>query len=138
YCTVGFSSSIEPITYVSFAEIDNTSSPIVGGSPALEDFTAQTASVELESSYPIEIKGNTDGNWTSKIVVYIDWNQDGVFDNATGSNEMYTFPDIVNSTGQDAISSQGSITVPATAMLGNTRMRVIKKFSTVAAPCNTA
>jgi len=138
YCTVNFPSNVEPITHVSFAGIENTTSAVINGTPALEDFTAQTASVELGNSYPIEIKGNTDGNFTARIVVYIDWNQDGIFDNSTGSVEMYSLPSFINSTGQDAISSQGFITVPATAMLGDTRMRVMKKFSSVPGPCNTA
>ncbi|TYB78511.1 GEVED domain-containing protein [Bizionia myxarmorum] len=138
YCNVNFPSAVEPITYVNFGGIDNTTSAVVGGSPALEDFTSLMASVFQGEMYPIEIKGNTDGGFTSKIVVYIDWNQDGVFDNAVGSEEMYTLPDIVGSTGEDAISSVGSIAVPASAMLGNTTMRVMKKFNSVAAPCNAA
>ncbi|TYB78512.1 GEVED domain-containing protein [Bizionia myxarmorum] len=138
YCDVQFPSAVEPITYVNFADIDNTTSAAVGGSPALENFTSQIASVDQGSSYPIEIKGNTDGSFTSKIMVYVDWNQDGVFDNAVGSNEMYALPDIYGSTGEDAISSTGSIAVPTSAMLGNTTMRVMKRFSTAAAPCNVS
>ncbi|OBX23663.1 MULTISPECIES: GEVED domain-containing protein [Bizionia] len=138
YCTVTFPSNVEPITYVNFGGIDNTTSAAVGGSPALEDFTSLIATVDQGESYPIEIKGNTDGAFTAKIMVYIDWNQDGIFDNAVGSDEMYTLPDIVGSTGEDAISSSGSIAVPASAMLGNTTMRVMKKFNTAAAPCNAA
>ncbi len=125
---------------MSFAGIDNTSSATVGGTPALEDFTSQTASVNPDGNYPIEVQGNTDGGYTAKITVYIDWNQDGfgLFDSSIGSNEKYNLPDIVGSTGVDGIKSEGFIQVPATALLGNTRMRVIKKFSSVAEPCNTA
>ncbi|GGG35267.1 GEVED domain-containing protein [Bizionia arctica] len=135
YCDVLFPSGVEPITYVNFAGIENTTSAATGGAP-LEDFTAQIASVNLGEAYPIEIKGNTDGAFTTKIVAYIDWNQDGVFDNATGSNEMYLLPDIFSSTGEDGVSSIGSITVPTSAIMGNTTMRVMKRFNVVAAPCN--
>src|SRR5690606_32727285 len=137
YCQVDFPSNVEPITYVNFAGIVNTTGAAINGSPAFEDFTSIIAAVNQGETYPIEIKGNTDGNFTSKIVVYVDWNQDGVFDNAVGSEEMYELPDILNSTGVDAISSQGFIEVPASALLGNTRMRVMKRFNTVPDPCNT-
>jgi hypothetical protein len=44
----------------------------------------------------------------------------------------------VSSTGTDGKQSTGDITVPADALLGATRMRVIKKFSTVPDACNAA
>jgi hypothetical protein len=44
----------------------------------------------------------------------------------------------VNSTGTDGKQSTGDITVPADALLGATRMRVIKKFSSVPDACNAA
>ncbi|MEO8934656.1 MAG: GEVED domain-containing protein [Xanthomarina sp.] len=138
YCNVAFPSNVEPITLVNFGDINNTTSATINGTPALEDFTAQATTVNQGESYPITIKGNTDGSFTSRIVVYIDWNQDGIFDNSVGSPEMYELPSIVGSTGVDTKKSEGLIEVPASAMLGNTRMRVIKKFNTVPTPCNTA
>ncbi|MCX7548523.1 GEVED domain-containing protein [Xanthomarina sp. F1114] len=138
YCDVQFPNNVEPITSVVFAGIDNQSDATVGVHPPLEDFTAQSASVELGSSYSIEVQGNTDGSYTAKIVAYIDWNQDGTFDDAPGSEEMYSLTDIVGSTGTDGTVSTGSIAVPAGALLGDTRMRVMKKFSSVPGPCNTS
>ncbi|MCO5269742.1 MAG: fibronectin type III domain-containing protein [Brumimicrobium sp.] len=138
YCDVDFPSSVEPITLVEFESISNTTSAVVGGTPALEDFTSMSANVTAGIAYPIKVKGNTDGPYNAKIVVYVDWNQDGIFDNSNGSDEMYTLPDIYGSTGVDAIESNGTINVPYTALPGNTRMRVMKRFSTTPTPCNNA
>lgn len=51
---------------------------------------------------------------------------------------MFQLTDLVNSTGVDGIQSTGSIIIPLGASTGQTRMRVIKRFSTVPGPCNTA
>ncbi len=135
YCPVTFPSSIEPITLVTFSDINNATSPTVGGTPALENFTAIVGNVLKGQTYPITVKGNTDGNFTTHVNVYIDWNQDGDFDDAGENHYIGT---IVNSTGVDAVQATGNISIPPGALDGNTRMRVIKKFSTQAPPCNNA
>jgi subtilisin-like proprotein convertase family protein len=134
YCTVTFPGNVEPITLVNFNTINNSTSATVNGTPALEDFTAITANVFKTVSYPITVKGNTDGNFTTRVDVYIDWNQDNDFDDA---GEIFFIGTIINSTGIDAVQATGNILVPATALEGNTRMRVMKKFSTSATPCNS-
>ena len=136
YCNVTFPYGVEPITSVVLNEINNTTDAIVNGTPALEDFTNMVANVASGLSYTIQVKGNTDGSYTNKIVAYIDWNQDGTFDNSNGSNEMYSLSDIVNSTGTDSKVSTGTIAVPTTALPGLTGMRVMKKYNAVAPPCN--
>lgn len=135
YCNVAFSSAVEPISRVVLTGIDNPSDPMVNGSPALENFLAVTGGVvSLGGLYDIAVEGNTDGNYTTKVRAYIDWNQNGSFADA---GEMYNLSDLVNSTGADGKQATGSILVPASATLGLTRMRVIKRFSTAADPCNT-
>jgi hypothetical protein len=134
YCTVTFPSAVEPITLVNFVTINNATSATVGGTPAQENFTAITANVLKTQTYPIVVKGNTDGNFTTFIDVYIDWNQDGDFVDPGENNFIGT---IVNSTGADAIQASGNIAIPLTALDGVTRMRVIKKFASSALPCNT-
>jgi hypothetical protein len=84
--------------------------------------------------YGATVEGNTDGPYTAKIMVYIDWNQNGTFD----AGESFALSDLSSSTGTDGKQSTGDITVPADALLGATRMRVIKKFSTVPDACNAA
>ncbi|HRP89397.1 MAG TPA: S8 family serine peptidase [Edaphocola sp.] len=133
YCTVSFPNGVEPITLVNFEGINNSSSATINGTPPLEDFKSLVANVTQGSTYPITVKGNTDGNYTNKITVFIDWNQDGTFDPI---NEKYFIGDIVNSTGLDTKMANGNITIPNSSLIGITRMRVMKKYSTEATPCN--
>lgn len=134
YCAVSFPDAVEPITLVNFAGINNVSSDVIDGSDEHEDFTLTFANVEAGATYPITIKANTGGDWTSKIVAFFDWNQDGDFLDA---GETYILPDIVNSTGVDAIFSNANIQVPLTALAGSTRMRIVKNFSSVPSSCHS-
>jgi subtilisin-like proprotein convertase family protein len=134
YCPVTFTSNVEPITLVNMATINNATSATLNGTPPLEDFSAIVANVSKGQSYPIRVKGNTDGNFTTRIDVYIDFNQDGDF---IDPGENFFIGTIVNSTGVDAIEATGNIAIPPTALDGNARMRVMKKFNTSATPCNT-
>ena len=131
YCTPDFPSAIEPITNVTFAGINRTTPNT--STLALEVFCDE-ATVAAGTSYPISVKGNTDGAFTNKIVVYIDWNRNQLID----ANELTNLSDIYNSTGNDAIVSTGNITVPPGTTPGKTFMRVLKKYSTAATVCNTS
>jgi hypothetical protein len=138
YCAVTFPNAVEPITRVKFTGINNTSSATVGGSPALEDFLGVAGGAAMAGqSYPIAVEGNTAGSsYSTYISVYADWNHDGTF----GTGEKYDIGVITNSTGTDGKQATGTIAVPASALPGNTRFRVIKKYSSsVAYPaaCNT-
>ena len=139
YCNIGFGSGTEPITSVQFAGINNTSTNQISSASAgfgLEDYTSISGTVTPTLSYPITLKGNTDGNFINYFRVYIDWNQDGDFDDP---GESYNIGFFANSTGLDDIQLAGTITVPLNALQGTTRMRVTKRFSAyVSGPCNTA
>src|SRR5690554_5648000 len=125
YCgPVDFSSTIEPITKVTFAGIENSSSDSTS-SPAHEDFTDVEGNVEQGESYDIALEGNTNGSWTNNFTVFIDWNQNGSMDDA---GERYEAGTINSSTGLDGQQAITNIAVPADAALGSTRMRVIKNF----------
>jgi hypothetical protein len=128
YCSVTFPSNVEPITHVLVAGIDNTTSPVLNGTPALEDFTATIGNVAAGSSASIKVEGNTDGNFTTYISAYIDWNHNGTFDAGEGTN----VGSISNSTGTDGKQAVGTIAVPPAALSGGTRMRVIKKYASSA------
>ncbi len=125
-------SNIEPTTNVTFGSINNTTSAVVGGTPAYEDFSSSVtpAIVNREAVIPISLNANTDGaTYDHFFAVFIDWNQDGDFDDA---NEKYftTVPTFIKVTGSDGTGTPatGSITVPADAKLGFTRMRVKSAF----------
>src|SRR5690554_2602704 len=131
-CLFDITASVEPITRVVLAGIDNTSSAVVNGSPALEDFTHIEGTMGQGTEYDIALEGNTDGNWTNYFTVWIDWDQNGVWE----ADEMYEIGSITNSTGTDGQQATGTITVPADAPFGSTTMRVIKSFgSSPTDPC---
>lgn len=133
YCGETFPSGVEPITRVTFAGINNTSPAAIGGTPH-QNFTSIVGNVVLGLSYPISVQGNTDGNFTTHVRVFIDFNNNGLF---TDPGETFTVGTIVNSTGTDGITANSSITIPLTANTGQIRMRVHKRFSVAGTPCNT-
>lgn len=121
YCAVSVDYDVEPITLVSFADIYNETSAIVNETPAYEDFTEISTDVEKGATYNLIVKGNTI-NFEHDIRVFLDWNQDKVFDMET---EFYTVS-LLPSTGEDDVVASLDITIPTNAPLGTTRMRIIK------------
>ncbi len=127
YCSgVVYALDVEPITTVNFAGIANTSSNVIDGSPALENFTAISGTVAAGASYPMALQGHTGGNFTTNFSVFIDWNQDGDFGD---SGELYNAGSVANSNGVDAVFANSSIAVPLTALPGSTRMRIKKLYN---------
>lgn len=136
YCPNTFTSGVEPITLVNFAGINNTSPATIATAPH-QNFTTIIGNVIAGNTYPIIVKGNTDGNFNSNISLFADWNNDNDFLDA---GETYNFGSIVNSNGVDAVQATGSILVPGNALAGNHRMRVIKQYNNGTVfplPCRT-
>lgn len=130
YCgPITFTSAVEPITLVNFAGINNASSNVVAGATAHEDFTSVLGAVTAGNSYIVTLKGNTDGPYTNRFMVFVDWNQDGDFADPDESYQIVQT--IFTSTGLDAVEATQSLSVPATAIAGTTRMRVKKIFAEV-------
>lgn len=129
YCgPITFTVDVEPITLVNFAGINNTSSNVIAGAIAHEDYTAISGAVAAGTSYTITLKGNTGGNWTNRFMVFADWNQDGDFEDEGEAYEITQT--ITNSTGVDATQVTQSLPIPVSALAGTTRMRVKKIFGT--------
>lgn len=129
YCgPLAWGFDIEPITLVNFAGINNVTDNTVNAVPAHEIFATPTGAVTAGSAYTITLQGNTGGNWTDRFAVFADWNQDGDFGDADETYEITQT--ITNSDGTDAVVATQSLTVPPTALAGNTRMRVKKLFGT--------
>lgn len=144
YCgPLTYSSGVEPISSVQFGGMTNASSPVIAGATPHEAFTDKIANVNAGGTYPITLQGNTGGaSYTNRFIVFVDWNQDGDFLDEgetyfAGTTGAVT---LVGSTGADGKTAVGSITVPATATLGNTRMRIKKNFGSTAYPnpCSSA
>lgn len=144
YCIPEFNfpdSPAEPITLVQFNTINNTSSAAINNDISLyEDFSSISTTVEKGSTYTLTVKGNTNGDETNYITVFIDWNQDNTFSSSLSNNEKYqSIPALVNSNGEDEVSVTYEITIPAEALTGNTRMRVMKNYQAPAPhPCSSA
>jgi subtilisin-like proprotein convertase family protein len=137
YCTVSYpATNVEPISFVKFNTIQNRTSADVSA-VAYENFTTsptatQTTTVFKEQVYTLTVEGNTVGNFTTYFDVYIDWNNN---QNFTDAGEHYLVGTIQNSTGADGKTASLDITIPATAVNGATRMRVVKNYNASAGPC---
>ncbi|MCT2562124.1 reprolysin-like metallopeptidase [Chryseobacterium herbae] len=128
YCSASaMDTSDERIGNVKFGTINNSST----GTAGYEDFTSVSTAVIKGNTYPVSITPS----WTSTIyneayAVYIDYNQDGDF---TDSGELAW-----SKTGSKTTPATGSITIPASAASGSTRMRVMLKYSSLpSSSCGT-
>ncbi|MNT08827.1 hypothetical protein D3C72_1435810 [compost metagenome] len=106
------------ITNVSFANLTNPSARA-----AYSNFTtsATTANVEKETSYTVSITNGQDGNpyimYTDDVAyVWIDYNQDGIFSDSERTEVVVG--------NNNTVTSTASIAIPATALIGETTMRI--------------
>lgn len=133
-CDVTFPSGVEPITNVTFGAINNVTSDATT-SPQRESFATGTPPIFIKGiAYPTSFQGNTVGEYENFFKVFIDFNQNGILDDAGESFEMGS---ISNSTGVDGQILSGSITIPAAATSGITNMRVVKLYNAYGEACNS-
>jgi len=127
YCSSSFSlTSYGYIINVSFESINNNSGGTSGG-PV--NYTAVgPANVTAGDTYTLSVT-NSAGSDLS-VTAFIDWNQNGTLDD---SGEEY----ILTTAGSTAGPHTYSITVPFTALSGNTRMRVMLVYDDTPTPCAT-
>jgi hypothetical protein len=116
-------------TGVAFGTINNQNT---GKPSGYSDYTAISTDVNRESSYPMTIKVNTDGNFLCRTTVWIDWNQNCSFADAGETYDLGTAQNVTN--GNTSLSPL-SITIPAGAALGATLMRVSTKYSSAPTAC---
>ena len=121
YCTAAATNTAdEKIGNVTFGTINNTST----GTAGFEDFTALSTNVTRGTAYSLSIKPVwTSTTYSEAYAVYIDWNRDGDF---ADSGELAW-----SKAGSTTTPVTGSITIPTTATLGTTRMRVMMKYSSL-------
>ena len=112
----GTDNSYEWITSVDFADLNSTTGQESGG---YADYTAQTATVEIGSSYDLTVNINADSE--DYVYAWIDWNHDGDF---VDGGEEYVLATNTSSNGPHTVS----VTIPGGAALGDTRMRVSIKY----------
>lgn len=132
YCT-SVGQTLDGITNVTFNTINNTTS---GTSAGYTDYTStQSTTVNQGSAYSLSASLNTGGNYTNYAKAWIDWNHDGTFSTTT---EEYNLGTAVNVTSGNTSLSPLSLTVPGTASIGATRMRVSTQYNAAPTPCNAA
>ncbi|MBL4656642.1 MAG: hypothetical protein JKX73_01485, partial [Flavobacteriales bacterium] len=131
YCIPDFATASEHICRVIFNTIDNSSTCASGG-VTYEDYTSISSSVSQGSNYSITVYGNTAGNFTNYINVFIDFNNDGDFVDVGEEFQIGTIANCAN------CSVTSSITIDPGAVIGPTTMRVMKKYNEYSATaCNT-
>lgn len=129
YCAAGANStSYEKISNVTVADINNNSTATAG----YEDFTAVTGNVNKGQTYTFTASFTGTSYSSDQVLVWVDLNQDKDFADA-GEQLLVT--------AASKSPWTGSITIPATATLGNTRMRVRMHDSSLgpnATPCGNS
>lgn len=127
YCvSKGNSTSDEKIGKVVFGTISNTTT----GTAGYENFTTQIANVNKGTAYTITITPKwTSTSYNEGYAVFIDYNGDGDF--ADSGETAFT------KTASKTNPVSGSITIPASALTGNTRMRVSMKYNGIPTSCET-
>ena len=132
YCT-SVGGTLDGVTNVTFNTINNSTSGTAAG---YTDYSAtQSTNVTIGNSYTISVKINTGGNYTNYAKAWIDWNRDGVFSTTT---EEYNLGTAVNVTNGATSLSPLTITVPAGAAIGTTRMRVSTQYNAAPTSCNAS
>ncbi|WP_300345971.1 reprolysin-like metallopeptidase [Chryseobacterium sp.] len=121
YCTASATNTAdERIGNVTFGTINNTST----GTAGYENFTSISTNVTRGTANTISITPVwTSTKYNEAYAVYIDYNKDGDF---TDSGELAW-----TKTGSQTTPVTGSITIPSTATLGSTRMRVMMQYNSV-------
>ena len=127
YCTSqGTSTTDERIGKVVFGTISNTTT----GTASYEDFTALSSNATRGTAYTISVTPT----WTSTVyaegyAVFIDYNQNGLFTDA--GETVWT------KAASTTTPATGTFTIPATAVLGATRIRVSMKYNGIPTACET-
>lgn len=145
FLMTGFLSSAQTYCTPAFADgcsggdvIDTFKIPVAGfdhedtgcSVDAYGDYTSMTINLNAGLSYDFTVKhGYSDQN----VRIWIDFNNDGTFDDAA--------PELVASASSDFVGgadiTAGQITIPSTVTPGTYRMRVGDRFSSDPIPCNT-
>ncbi|WBX74103.1 GEVED domain-containing protein [Tenacibaculum pacificus] len=127
YCSLEYpdeTGGAEYISNVTFNTINNNS--LNDSVDGYQDFSNISTNIKRTQEREISVTFNTDG-YQDHCYVFIDWNQDYVFDKAT---ERYD----LGARTSDIATTSLKITVPNNAVLGKTRMRVTIEYYETGSP----
>ena len=141
YCTSNFTDEIggtEHITNVTFNTINNNSgNNTVNG---YENFASVETTIKRGDTHQISVTFDT-GGYQDHCYVFIDWNQDYVFDKTTERYDLGSKGDADNDVSTtNTGTATYSITVPDDAVLGSTTMRIVIEYDSGSygdGPCDT-
>ena len=124
YCSAkGTNTQYEWISNIKLNTINNTSAANGG----YADFTSISTTLNQGTAYSVTCTpAFASTTYSEYFKVYIDYNQDKDFDDAG---------ELVYTSAGTTVAVSGSFTVPSTATIGATRMRVIMKDGAIATPC---
>lgn len=130
YCSSAPQWGTDAISKVQFAGIDNSSDPYAVAPN--EYYLDKVGEVYKGSQYPFVLEANTNSGY-DYATVFVDWNQNGNF---TDAGEVYEVG-AMTSDGADGAQITGDISVPSTALVGKTRMRVVLNWDvSMTNPCD--
>ncbi|UTD16858.1 T9SS type A sorting domain-containing protein [Tenacibaculum mesophilum] len=126
YCaSKGNRVTYEWIDYVSFGGMTNTTTANGG----YGDFTSKTATVTQGTTNQIIVSAGFSGSsYTEYFTVWIDYNRNGTFE----ASEQTSL-----GSSSTAANRSANISIPADALLGQTRMRVSMKYNGASTVCET-
>ncbi|OBX20920.1 hypothetical protein BAA08_14660 [Bizionia sp. APA-3] len=126
YCSAqGNSVNDEYISRVQLGTINKAS-----GAQSYSDFTATSTNLTKAESYTITVTPTWTGtSYNEGYAVWIDYNQDGDF---TDSGEQ-----VWSRAASKTSPVSGSFTIPTSATIGETRMRVAMKYNAIPTSCET-
>ena len=112
--------------------IFNTIDNATGKPSGYSDYTNISTAVNRNTTYDLTVQVNTDGNYQTGTLVWIDWNQNCDFEDA---GEQYNLG--VTTNQNDGLTSQSplSIFIPFDASIGQTTMRVSTEFGAYPSSC---
>lgn len=134
YCTPSVSNtSFVYFTDVSFSNINNSNqAPAFDPATGIQDYTTQTATLVQGIAATLSTSITTYSPYDHRVYAYIDWDQDNDFEDEVG--QPYILAAAATTAGPHSIS----ITPPAGALLGTTRMRLVVDANEDPASCGRA
>jgi len=126
YCDASTGNEDEYIGTVQCGDIDNTS----GWQNGVADYTDLSTAIEIGGMLDITVLNGGGLYATDAVSLWVDWNDDFVFDVAT--EEL-----VLDNDGTGAVFT-GTISCPAGTMEGNHRMRIRMVYSAIPEPCGEA
>ncbi len=125
-------SNNDGVEYIINVSLNGSSKSSTKSGNGYQNFSQSVLTPVLRDSvYLLQVTAHTGGNWKEYVDAFIDWNRNGIFDEPAISMGSATF------NGTHVFN--GYVTVPSSAVLGKTKMRVIMRYNTaITSGCQNA